>query len=308
MSDPSVGDRRASWIEAGAGADSDVEEQGLGIDDGRGVNGDVFVDGLALGEGAGDGGFEELDADALVEASAGDGDGVGLVGAVGIGIEALDPEGGSGGNFGEGGDAGGAGAVKGGGTGGHHDGSGVVVVAGGSGDAGGVEALEALGAVGVAAEDSGGADGGSVSFSAGEKGLEESDDFFGGAHGAAPPARGSNPWLPEANNRPLKGATPPPARGRPSSSLISGASDSAIRTNTDRHGRTRTGTDITGVAPGCRWPGSGASGWRPVRGSMRWMVAPGFTWQIGRITVWVMAILRARRRFATAWASSRFWM
>src|SRR5215210_555568 len=225
MSDPSVGDRRASWIEAGAGADSDVEEQGLGIDDGRGVNGDVFVDGLALGEGAGDGGFEELDADALVEASAGDGDGVGLVGAVGIGIEALDPEGGSGGNFGEGGDAGGAGAVKGGGTGGHHDGSGVVVVAGGSGDAGGVEALEALGAVGVAAEDSGGTDGGSVSFSAGEKGLEEGDDFFGGAHDASrtslrqglkPLATGGQKSTPEGGDSTSRPTSPPgPLSPRP---------------------------------------------------------------------------------------------
>ena len=88
--------------------------------------------------------------DGVVEASAGDGDLVGLPGVVLGGIEGFDPEG-SGGDGVGGADAGDAGAVEGGEAGIQEDGSGVVAVRGASGDAEGVGALEALGAVDVAA-------------------------------------------------------------------------------------------------------------------------------------------------------------
>ena len=78
--------------------------------------------------------------------------------------------------------------MEGGEAGGDDDGAGVVVVAGGSGDAGGVGALEALGAVLVAAEDSGGADGGSLSLAAGEEGLRERVTTFSEGFMAARPS------------------------------------------------------------------------------------------------------------------------
>src|SRR6185436_2117850 len=211
----------------------------LGVDDGDREDFEIGVQGAFRGGGVG---VEEVDAGGGVEASAGDGHGEGLAGVVGVGVEALDPEGGGCENFG-GSQAGGALAVC--ERSGREDGgSGVVVAGGGAGGAGGVEALEAFGAVLVAAEDGGGADGGSVSFSAGEEGLQKTDDFFGACHERRPRWT-LTPWppLPHA-------LTPSRERGNRS------------RTDTDSHGLTWTDTDrtfFTGVAPGCRWLGFAAS-------------------------------------------------
>src|SRR6185436_9753218 len=206
----------------------------LGVDDGDREDFEIGVQGAFRGGGVG---VEEVDAGGGVEASAGDGHGEGLAGVVGVGVEALDPEGGGCENFG-GSQAGGALAVC--ERSGREDGgSGVVVAGGGAGGAGGVEALEAFGAVLVAAEDSGGADCRSLALAAGEKGLQKTEDALRAIHRRPP-------WTSPPG--PLSHRTPfPRERGK----LL-----------TDLHGLTRTDTDrsgFIGVAPGCRWRGFGAS-------------------------------------------------
>jgi hypothetical protein len=149
---------------------------------------EIGVEGDFGGAVNGEIGIQEVDLCGVIEASAGGGDLIGLPRVVLGWIEGFDPEG-SGGDGVGGSDAGDAGAVEGGEAGIQEDGSGVVAVGGASCDAEGVGALEAFGAVDVAAEDSGGAGGGGVSGLAGEEGGQEGEEAVG-SHWPSPPAQG----------------------------------------------------------------------------------------------------------------------